>query len=177
MITLAQRFRRRPAQAVKPEAVQQQGADPYAWPLSVTDALRELDAREAAEDAALGGVPTFTPHPRPAAMTAPQPVMPQHVQQPHDVLTRVLSGLYRKLGTTPIGDATAREHVPPQGRKPEISRRWAVVTAKRVRRVPLPAVGGDYHAYLAEIDRITGTTGPHPVLAAVASDGGDHGDR
>jgi hypothetical protein len=172
MITIAQRFRR------------PRKSRPYADAMSLPDALRELDAREAAGNAALSGMPTFTPHPRPYTPTAPQPALreagrgvgrpvPQHRQQAMPVLRRVRDALAR--GLTPLADATAAEHVP-AGRLPQVSARRVFTAEKRLARVPLPGIGGDYDAYLeylAAVDRITGTTGPRPVFASAGTEGSD----
>jgi len=76
VITFARRFRRRAGQAGRHQAAQPLigRVATLSAPVpddgkSVTDILRELDEREAAENAALPGVPTFTP--APAAETGP----------------------------------------------------------------------------------------------------------
>jgi hypothetical protein len=51
------------------------------------------------------------------------------------------------------------------------------VAEKRLARVPLPGIGGDYNAYMEAVDRITHTTGPRLAFATVAADGGEHDDR
>lgn len=140
------------------------GSRPYADALSVTDALRKLDADEAA-----ARVPTFTPHGRPDAPTIPGPALRQpgrtlagpvrpHAPQAMDVMRRVRDGLAR--GTAPLGDLVAAEHVP-AGRLPQVSARRVTAAVARMSRLSYPAPGGDYSAVLADVDRITGTvTGP-----------------
>jgi hypothetical protein len=179
MITM-QRFRRRPQQA--PQA---KGANPYPEALSVTDALRKLDADEAAEGLAPARVPTFTPHPRPAAPTAPQPVyrepgrtlnrqVPQARQQAIPVLRRVRDALAR--GTTPVGDYADSVFPWAARRLPQIGERRNVATKARIAPY-YPEPGGDYAGLMDAVDRITGTTGPRPVFATAGTDGGEHDDR
>lgn len=168
MIAITQRLRRKP----------RRNGNPYDGGQSVTDALRQLD--EAAEGLAPARVPTFTPHPRPAAPTAPQPVfrepgrtlsgpVPQHAQQAIPVLRRVRNALAR--GMTPVGEQAASAYPWAVRRLPQIGERRNVATRARI--APFyPEPGGDYSRLWDAADRITGTTGPRRVRT-----GGGHGDR
>lgn len=148
------------------------GEHPYEHGPSVTAGLRMLGAG-VAPDAPLPA-PGFTPRPGHARATAPQlaarvPVRaparpaPRHAQQQAGMLRRVRNSLAR--GITPVFGAVTAEHVP-AGRLPQVSDRRVTAAAHRLDGLayPEPGTGGDYAAVIAAVDRITGTTGPSPVI-------------